>query len=46
MIAQTLYKKFCKIKNKKQKADSTIEDLAYLNGWIDCAKFILKELQQ
>jgi hypothetical protein len=43
MDAQTLYKKYSEIKNKKQKADSTLEDLAYLKGWLDCAEFILKE---
>lgn len=46
MDVQTLYKEYSKIKNEKQKEDSTMEDLAYLNGWLDCAELILKELEQ
>lgn len=44
MDAQILLEKYIELKNKRLKTNTALEiDVAYLNGWLDCAELILKE---
>ena len=46
MDAQTLFGKYIEIKKENEEAKLPIEaNYAYLSGWLDCANFILKELE-
>lgn len=46
MDAKTLFDKYSEVKKEKLEKSNTLEDVIYLNGWVDCLRFVLNEMEK